>query len=123
MSGINIVVDTNVLIYLSEGKSNSNLYLDGNLIYLSVISEMELLGHQRISPKEISFYEKLLGECTIIELLRPIKEEAIKLRQSMQIKLPDAIIAATSIYLNAPLLTFDKEFAKIKNLDVIIPEL
>ncbi|MBK5283999.1 MAG: type II toxin-antitoxin system VapC family toxin [Bacteroidia bacterium] len=123
MSGINIVVDTNVLIYLSEGKGNANFYLEGNLVYVSVISEMELLGHHRISQKEISFYEKLLGECSIVELLRPIKEEAIRLRQSTQIKLPDAIIAATSLYLNAPLVTFDKGFSRIKNLDVIIPEL
>ena len=123
MSGINIVADTNVLIYLSEGKSNANLYLEGNLIYVSVISEMELLGHHNLSAKERAFYEKLLGECTIVELLRPIKEQVIKLRQSMQIKLPDAIIAATSFYLNAPLVTFDKGFSKIKNLDVIIPEL
>jgi len=123
MSGISIVADTNVLIYLSEGKSKSNFYLEGNLVYVSVISEMKLLGHHKLSPKEISFYEKLLGECTIIELLRPIKEEAIRLRQSMQIKLPDAVIAATSLYLNAPLVTYDKGFSRIKNLDVIIPEL
>ena len=84
---------------------------------------MELLGHTGISPKEIKFFESLLLQCTIIELLRPIKEHAIKLRQKIKMKLPDAIIAATSIYLNVPLLTYDKDFSKIKNLDLIIPEL
>ncbi len=123
MSGISLLVDTNVLINLSEGKTELDVYLQDNLIYVSVISEMELLGHTGISPKEIKFFESLLLQCTIIELLRPIKEHAIKLRQKIKMKLPDAIIAATSIYLNVPLLTYDKDFSKIKNLDLIIPEL
>jgi predicted nucleic acid-binding protein len=122
MSGISLLVDTNILINLAEGKHDVNLYLQGNLLYLSVISEMELLGHHNIGSKEIRFFESILRECTIVELIRPVKEQAIKLRQSMKIKLPDAIIAATSLYLKVPLLTFDKDFSKIKNLDLIIPE-
>ncbi len=123
MSGISLLVDTNVLINLSEGKKELDVYLQDNLIYVSVISEMELLGHTGITPKEIKFFESLLLQCTIIELLRPVKEQAIKLRQKEKMKLPDAIIAATSIYLNVPLLTYDKDFSKIKSLDLIIPEL
>jgi predicted nucleic acid-binding protein len=34
--------------------------------------------------------------------------------------LPDGIIAATSLFLNVPLITADKNFKKIKNLDITL---
>jgi predicted nucleic acid-binding protein len=48
---------------------------------------------------------------------------AIELKQKQKIKLPDAIIAATSIFLNFPLFTADKYFSKIPNLDCVIIEI
>lgn len=56
MSGISILVDTNVLINLAEGKDHIDRYLQGNLLYVSVITEIELLGHPNISAKEIRFF-------------------------------------------------------------------
>ena len=35
-------------------------------------------------------------------------------------KLPDAIVAATAIYLDIPLVTFDTDFKKIDNLKLIL---
>jgi hypothetical protein len=46
----------------------------------------------------------------------PIKEKAIQIRKENPIKLPDCIIAATAEYLQAPLLTNDEHFKKIKPL-------
>ncbi|MBO5690919.1 MAG: PIN domain-containing protein, partial [Spirochaetaceae bacterium] len=37
-----------------------------------------------------------------------------------KIKLPDAIVAATAISYNVPLLTADKEFNKIKGLNLCL---
>jgi predicted nucleic acid-binding protein len=36
--------------------------------------------------------------------------------------LPDAIVAATAIFLGIPLLTFDSNFSKIDELDFILLE-
>ena len=44
MSGIDLLIDTNILINLFEGKKGLNTYLQGNRLFLSVISEIELLG-------------------------------------------------------------------------------
>jgi len=41
------------------------------------------------------------------------------LKRENKIKLPDAIIAATSNYLKMPLLTADKGFAKIKEIQLL----
>jgi len=43
--------------------------------------------------------------------------------QKFVIKLPDAIIAATALYLDLPLLTADKEFSKIPDVKLILLEL
>jgi len=48
-----------------------------------------------------------------------ICEIAAGLRRGLKLKLPDAIIAATCFYLDLPLITFDKDFEKIKDLRVI----
>jgi predicted nucleic acid-binding protein len=44
MNGNNIVVDTNVLIYLLEGKRNVDEYLRNNYIFISVITENGVTG-------------------------------------------------------------------------------
>ncbi len=44
----------------------------------------------------------------------------IELRKQYGLKLPDAIIAATSRAAGVPLLTADKQFGKIKEIDCIL---
>ena len=48
-----------------------------------------------------------------------IKLTAIKIRKTYKLKLPDCIIAATSEYLNIPLLTADIEFNKLKSMQIL----
>ncbi|WP_421942417.1 PIN domain-containing protein [Pedobacter sp.] len=45
------------------------------------------------------------------------------LKRKYNIKIPDAIIAATSILLKIPLITADKGFMKIKKIDCVILEI
>lgn len=54
---------------------------------------------------------ELLNDCLIISLSNDIKKEYIGLRKKYHLKLADAIIAATAIALNIPLITSDKQFA------------
>ena len=39
-----------------------------------------------------------------------------------EMKVPDAIIAATAIEQKVPLLTFDKDFAKVREVDLVLLE-
>ena len=52
-----------------------------------------------------------------------IKKTTIGLKQKYNIKIPDAIIASTSIYLEIPLITADKGFKKIQEIDLQLLEL
>jgi predicted nucleic acid-binding protein len=44
MTGISIFTDTNPLIYLLDGNSEIARILDGKIVWVSVISELELFG-------------------------------------------------------------------------------
>ena len=52
----------------------------------------------------------------------PLMKLLSKLKIKYKTKLPDALIAASAIMLGIPLLTFDKGFSKIKELDIVLLE-
>jgi predicted nucleic acid-binding protein len=66
--------------------------------------------------------EALVNNCFIIDINSEIKQIYKNLKQTYPVKLPDALIAATSIYLDMPLFTFDKEFKTIPELPLIFWE-
>ncbi len=123
MSGTNIIADTNMLIYLLQGNKRIAEQLEGKQLFISVISEMELLGMYGISQANLKLAKNLINDCIVVDFNNEIKEMAITLKQKYKIKLPDAIIAATSSFLNFPLFTADKYFSKIHHLDCVIIEI
>jgi len=120
MNGVDLFVDTNILINLAEGKKEVDQYLEGNNLFVSVITEIELLGWHKITNPQKSFFHELLSDCTLIGLTKPIKELAIELKQKHKIKLPDAVILGSAIHLDIPLITLDQGFEKIKDLNLIV---
>jgi predicted nucleic acid-binding protein len=56
----------------------------------------------------------------LIDLNTEVRAIAIQLRQKQKIKLPDAIVAATSLYLQLPLVTADQGFKGIKGIELIL---
>jgi predicted nucleic acid-binding protein len=123
MNGINIIADTNILIYLLKGDVRIAEQLEGRQVFISVITEMELLGMYGISQTNLKFVKNVINDCVIVDFNNEIKQTAIELKQKHKIKLPDAIIAATSIFFNFPLFTADKYFSKIPQLDCVIVEI
>ena len=49
-----------------------------------------------------------------------IKEITIEIRRRYRLKVPDAIIAASAFYAKLPLLTADKGFQKLEEVDVVL---
>ena len=76
--------------------------------FVSVITEMEALAYPNATPKTERDTRALLSAFNIIPLNDAVKDIAIKIRRaSPAIKLPDAIVAATAVVLDAPLVTQD----------------
>lgn len=119
MSGNSLLIDTNIALYLLNGDTTIAELLNGRDVHVSFITELELLGFQDIKEEDRSIIEELLNNCIIVDLNQAIKRITIDLKQKYKLKLPDAIIAATSIYMNLPLISADKDFDRISDLQFI----
>lgn len=121
MSGIDFIADTNFVIHLNEGNPLVEPFLD-YAFAVSFITEIEVLGAFSISKTKKDQLHDILDDCTIVEMTAEIKQICIKIRQQYKMKIPDAIIAATAIVLKRSLVTSDRDFEKIKELDLIFIE-
>ena len=118
---IDFIADTNFLIYVHEGNKIIEPFLAYNY-GVSFITEVELLGFKGLAKSDEVKLKFLLNDCFIIEWGVKIKEQTIQLKKEYNIKLPDAIIAATSLIYKIPLVTADKSFSKIEALDLVLIE-
>ncbi|MEO7988810.1 MAG: type II toxin-antitoxin system VapC family toxin [Chryseolinea sp.] len=122
MNGIDYLADTNAFILLLEKHPSLKRLLSSSWHY-SFITQIELLGKFNISTSDIKQVKNLLSICIKLTHSEAINDVAISLKQQYKIKLPDALIAATALHYQLPLLTFDKGFKHIKGLDMIILEM
>jgi predicted nucleic acid-binding protein len=122
MSGKEILVDTNIILYLLDGSDTLVKILQGKDIYLSFITELELIGYKENTPKRDQQIAELLNDCSIISMNNLIKEKYTEIRKNHHLKLADAIIAATAIAFNMPIITADKQFKTVNRLKLIAYE-
>ena len=113
---MNIVLDTNAVLYFLGGRLRDPL--PQAHLYISVITEIELLSYPLLSSENESEIYGFLDDVTIVDLSTAIKQETIKLRREYRFKLPDAIIVATARHLKAELLTNDIKLLKMSEVSV-----
>jgi predicted nucleic acid-binding protein len=117
---LKLLVDTNIIIYHANGDQTLSNYLDKNHIHVSVFSEMELLSYSKITVQEEILLKEYLNAVTIIGFTDQLKNRAIELRRKFNLKLLDAIIAATSLEYGYTFFTADEDFRKIDNFDFVL---
>jgi len=120
MSGIDYIIDTNILIYILKGNPKVKYFAQEEGLGVSCITEMEVLGKYMISTSEKQIIDRFLNRCFIIEIDAQIKQLAINIKQQKKMKLPDAIVAATAIKNKVILVTADKDFENVPNLDLLL---
>ena len=118
MSENRFVLDTNAVIFLTTKGNMIHHELKDELneadLFVSVISEIELFAKKELPPDEEENLRALLSDrITVIDLTNDVKKETIALRRNNKLKLPDCIVAATAIVLNAVLLTADTELLRL----------
>ena len=121
MSG-SIFIDTNIAIYLLNGNEQIADLLDGKTVCVSFVTELELLSKPNLSSEENSHIRAFLGQCVVMDFFPSLKETIVEFRQTYRLKLPDAIVAATAFSLGLPLVTADRDFSRIKPLELILIE-
>ncbi|MDR3693088.1 type II toxin-antitoxin system VapC family toxin [Mucilaginibacter sp.] len=122
MSGNKFLLDTNAVLYILNGDVTLADFLFEKELYLSIISEMELLSYRNISVQERQKIEEFLGEFIIVNIDENVKLNTIEVKKTSGMKLPDSIIAATAISLKLPLISSDKYFKNVKHLNLIYYE-
>lgn len=113
------ILDTNIVIYFLQGRlpQHTSTFLKEVLqakAKISVITQIELLGWEEDSRLSVDFVSK----SDIFQLEGRVVESCIDIRKKYKIKLPDAIIAATSIVHGFKLITRNSsDFKLIKELN------
>ena len=111
-----IFADTNAVVYYLQGYSCMKPYAEYEFA-ISEINEIELLSQTKDIKEDIKT-KVFIDKSDVFPLNKRIKEITIDLRKKYKIKLPDAVVAATAIYYNLPLVTADHHFKKIEELQL-----
>ena len=122
MIGNSLLLDTNTVLYLLAGDETLAEFLNDKKLYISIISELELLGYNKLTTKDIKALKIFIEELQVENISEEIKNITIDIRRRTKLKLPDCIIAATAIALEIPLLSADTGLKSIADLDLIIYE-
>lgn len=121
-----MTIDANIVIGYLNGDPDiidtlTGWKKDSITLFLSTIAEAEVLSYSKLTPQERQATAKFLEENFVsIPCDRGIAREASRLRSASSIRLPDAIIAASALSLNIPLVTRNiRDFRNIQSLQVV----
>jgi predicted nucleic acid-binding protein len=78
MSGRQLLVDTNVLIYLLNGEKRITDILQDARLIVSVITKMEIKSYSKLTVQDNELIDSLLTDCEVLELTFDIQNVAIE---------------------------------------------
>jgi len=123
-----ILLDSNAILDYFKGNLSSpeeqqiSTAIGNGEIVLSTITRLEILSglHKEDRAEEM---KNFLAEVLTLNMLSELETIIVDIRRELRLKLPDAIIAATALFLQIPLVTSDRRgFAHVKGLEVWVPE-
>lgn len=114
--GDRMVVDTSALVDFAKGDEVVAEVLWGRQLHISVITEIEFLSWPGMAEERMDEAHAYLNEFSSGGIGDFVRDYAAFIKRTYKLKLPDAVIAATAMHLNAPLITRDKGFNKVAHL-------
>jgi predicted nucleic acid-binding protein len=105
--------DTNILIDYLNGVEAARVEIERTRErYISIVTLMEVLAGARDAAEE-DVIEMFLRDFQLVELTRRIAREAVEIRRTRRIRLPDAIVWAAARSESAVLVTRNtKDFSR-----------
>lgn len=118
-----MLLDTNILIYACQpGGDWLSPWTAHADAAIANATQIEALGFPGISSEEETALLSFIQSCPSYPLDDGVIKLAIRLRQLQRMKLGDAIIAATALEYEIPLVTRNQDdFKHIQGLDLINP--
>ena len=116
------LLDTNAVVALLDGNYSLSQTLQTAVwVGISVITELEFLSFSGLTVQDEAIFQQFKSRVEVIDLQasdNKLLARIITVRKLSNVKLPDAIIAASAIENGATLLTQDAGFSKIALLSV-----
>jgi predicted nucleic acid-binding protein len=115
-------LDTNAILYYLKDDAAAVSVLRGVFaenvpVYVSAVTELELLAYSDPSSEEESLIEELLATISVIPVDSRIARLAALVRRHYRLKVPDSVIAATAMFTGSRLVTRNwRDFRKIPSL-------
>ena len=118
-----MLLDSNILIYgAEEGEPRLDAILARSDLAVASVSRIETPGYHRLSDAERRGLEAAIARMTVLALEDTVVERAISLRQERKMALADAIIAATALVHQLPLVTRNvDDFKHVAGLEIVNP--
>jgi predicted nucleic acid-binding protein len=122
-----VIVDTDVLIDFARGDAQANSILQGlseeSSLAISVVTHMELVVGCR-NNRELAELDTFVSAFQVFSLSQQVSDSALSLlkqyRLSHGLLIPDALIGATAITINANLLSKNqRDFRYIPDLNLL----
>ena len=89
----------------------------------SIITEIEALSYPGLSLAEDLRIRQFFEELNVIPITSLVRDRTIEIRRRNKLRIPDAIIVATALTLEASLLTNDSDLPTIEGLSVVRPSI
>jgi predicted nucleic acid-binding protein len=118
MNGNRAVLDSNFLIFLSKGLINREaLRSKYDKLYVSIITYIEVYAYDFVDKTQNQSLDEVFNNLEIIEINSDVADQTIIYRKNKpkKIKLPDAVILATTKIINADLIT--DNYRDFQNID------
>ena len=115
-----VLLDSNIVFYALKNNPTVYSFVNEKRLAISFVTEIELLDWKEIKSADRSLIADFLKQCLYIDYNYQLRLQTISLKQKYNLKLGDAFIAATSIEFDIPLISADKEFSRIKELNFIL---
>lgn len=123
MPGRRLLLDTNAIVALLQGQNQvSALVNDASWLGVSIISQLEFLCFPALTDYDRRCFESFLQRVVVVGLdhgKQELIDGIIQIRATKRLKLPDAIIVATTVFCDAQLVPADSQLTALDWVTVI----
>lgn len=116
MSG-KYLYDTNAVINLLKGDVELlSLAENADALYISVITILEFLSFKDVSKSDEKLFREFCDRVEIVDVVfshHSLIHDIVAIRKKYAVKIPDAIVCASSLFVEAELITADKQLLSV----------
>ena len=118
-----MLLDSNIIIYAFDPQYPQVWdFMERGLFHASEISKLEVMGYHKLIDQDYQDFVEFFEGLPVFGITKTLIDDAVQLRRKRSMGLADAIIAATALEFEMPLVTHNVvDFKWIPGLEIIDP--